>query len=161
MPFQESEAQIQLINSVRAHAGDLVQAFARAADEREPVAAACDRASRALDRYCCDLLDQMLASTSPLSCADGAWLRSKYLTLIVEFGSAIRDAIKDSETRHAAAQVLQYRVLEHERHLRLALESAAAAHSPVVDINPGTAADPSLTSGSTYLARPDITRERV
>ena len=161
MAFHESEAQKELINTARAQAGELVQAFTREVDKREPVAAACDRASHVLDRYCCDLLDHMLASTSPLLCADEAWLRSQYLTLIVEFGSAIRDAIKDSETRHAAAQALQYRVLEHERHLRLALESAALAHSPAVDINPGTRTDPPPTSQSTYLTPSDTARERV
>ena len=161
MPLQVSDAQNQLINNARAHAGELVQAFTLQVDKREPVAAVCERASLVLDHYCCDLLDHMLASTSPQLCADTAWLRSQYLSLIVEFGSAIRDAIKDSETRHAAAQALQYRVLEHERHLRLALESAALADSPVVDISPGTPTDPPLTSQSNYLTPSDTARERV
>ena len=161
MPFQETETQAKLISKARVNAGALVEAFAQSTTARESVQDGCDRAAVAVDTYCCDLLDDLIAHASPLSCADTRWLRSRYLTLIVEFGSAIRDAIKDSEKRHAAAQVIQYRVLEHERHLRHALESAALSDSPVVDISPGTPGDAPLGNQTTYLARPDITPETV
>jgi hypothetical protein len=160
MASADSETQRQLINSARAHAAESIRAFVAAAVPQEPVKASCERAAAVLDRYCCDLLDHMLAAIQPTSADDTAWVRSQYLTLIVEFGCAVRDAIADSETRHAAAQGIQYRVLEHERHLRVALESAALANSPVVEITPPTPADPPLPKPGPYVT-PDITPETV
>jgi hypothetical protein len=160
MSSADSETQRQLINSARAHAAESIRLFVAAAVPQEPVKASCDRAGAVLDRYCCDLLDHILAAIQPTTPADTAWVRTQYLALIVEFGCALRDAIADSETRHAAAQGIQYRVLEHERHLRVALEAAALANSPVVEIAPPKPADPPLRTSTPY-ATTDITPETV
>jgi hypothetical protein len=161
MSSPDSPDQAKLICAARAHAETLVRAVADATSEPESVAASCDRASVAVDEYCADLLKHLISVNPPTSASDTAWIKSRFLTLIVEFGSAIRDAISDSETRHAAAQGIQFRVLEHERHLRPALESAALAHSPVVEINPGTRQSVSLAQQKPYRSPTDISSETV
>ena len=161
MVTADSETHRQLISSARAHAAESIRAFVGAAVPQEPVKVSCERAAGVLDRYCGDLLDHMVAAIQPSTADEIAWVRSQYLTLIVEFGCAVRDAIADSETRHAAAQGIQYRVLEHERHLRVALESAALAHSPVVEITPPQPADPPLPTPPRLRTTPDITPETV
>lgn len=155
MSDSETAAQTQLIRNARQLRDELVRAFA-AAGQPEAVSATCERAAVMVDRYCSDLLHLMLTTLPPSTEADAAWLRTQYLTLIVEFGSAIRDAIADSETRHAAAQGLQYRVLEHERHLKPALDSALA-NPPAVDIKPKNSGASRLPPES-YLSRTGITR---
>ena len=161
MPFPDSPDQAELIRAARAWAETLVRAFAAAGSDWESVAMSCDRASVAVDEYCVDLLKHLISVNPPTSASETAWIRSRFLTLIVEFGSAIRDAIPDSETRHAAAQGIQYRVLDHERQLRLALEAAALAYSPVVEINPGTGQSVPLTQQKPYLSQTDISPETV
>jgi hypothetical protein len=130
MPNAETERQCQLISSARARAQELISGFISATETREPVKVSCERAAALVDRYCSDLLAEIIAALQHTTPGDIAWCRSQYLTLIVEFGCAVRDAIKDSETRHAAAQGIQFQVLEHERHMRVALDSAALAHPP-------------------------------
>jgi hypothetical protein len=161
MPLPDSPDQAKLVCAARAHAGSLVRAFADARRDWESVAMSCDRASVAVDEYCADLLKHLIRVNPPTSASDTAWIRSRFLTLIVEFGSAIRDAISDSETRHAAAQGIQCVVLEHERHLRLVLESAALAYSPMVEINPGTGQSVSLAQQKPFLSQTDISPETV
>ena len=157
----DSPDQAKLIHAAREQAATLVREFADARSEWESVPMSCDRASVAVDEYCVDLLKHLIRVNPPTSASETAWIRSRFLTLIVEFGSAIRDAISDSETRHAAAQGIQYRVLEHERQLRLALESAALAYSPVVEIHPGTGQSVSLTQQKPYHSQTDISPETV
>jgi hypothetical protein len=41
----------------------------------------------------------------------------------VDFATSVRDSIADPASRHAAAQVVQCKVLEHERNLRMAMET--------------------------------------
>jgi hypothetical protein len=154
MSNPETVAQSQLIKSARQQADELVSTFT--AQTRESVSATCGRAAAMVDRYCGDLLDLIVTTLPPSTPADAEWLRSKYLTLIVEFGSAIRDAIGDSETRHAAAQGIQCRVLEHERHVKPALD-AVLANANVVDVTPKPAESP-FPARESYLPRPDITR---
>ena len=154
MPNPETVAQSQLIQIARQRADELVATFT--AEALEPASATCGRAAAMVDRYCGDLLDLMVTTLPPSTQADAEWLRSKYLTLIVEFGSAIRDAIGDSETRHAAAQGIQCRVLDHERHVKPALE-AVLAKAPVADVTPKPAESP-FPARESYFARPDITR---
>ena len=151
MPNPETAAQCQLIRNARQRADELVRAFAAASNRPEPVTVTCERAATVLDRYCSDLLDYMLTTLPPSTTADVAWVRLQYLTLIVEFGSAVRDAITDSETRHAAAQGIQCKVLDHERHLKPALDAALQANS-----TPKTAEPP--PPPESYLSRPNITR---
>lgn len=144
MSMAESAAQRQLIGDARARAAASLREFVDGTAPREGVKVTCSRAADTLERYCADLLQVMLATIRPGTPDDAAWLRTQYLALIVEFGSAIRDAIGDSETRHAAAQNIQYTVLENERRLRPALERAMLAGAPVVDIASPKPADPAL-----------------
>jgi hypothetical protein len=150
-PETETEGQRQLITSARERAQELIGGFVGATAPEDPVQRSCERATALVDRYCCDLLGDMIARLQPATPDDIAWLRSQYLALIVEFGCAVRDAIKDSETRHAAAQGIQYQVLEHERHLRLALETATLAHSPVVEITLPKPADPPVLRTNQFV----------
>jgi hypothetical protein len=130
MPNEDTERQYQLISNARARAQELIGGFVSAMALREPAPVACERAVAVVDRYCSDLLADMIAALQPATPPDIAWCRSEYLTLIVEFGCAVRDAIEDSETRHAAAQGIQFQVLEHERHMRIALDSVPLAPNP-------------------------------
>ena len=59
----------------------------------------------------------------PVEAAEARWVRDHYVPLMVEFATALRDSIADSKARHAAAQLIQCKVLEQERQLRLVLES--------------------------------------
>ena len=161
MPAPDSPEQAQLISSARARAQALVRAFVDATNDWESVDSSCERASLAVEEYCDDLLKHLISANPPTTASASAWLKARYLTLMVEFGSAIRDAIRDSETRHAAAQGIQYRVLEHERDLRIALESAALAYSPAVEIkrdtHPGTPTSPQKP----YHSQTDVSPETV
>jgi hypothetical protein len=148
MPLSETTVQIQLISNARKRAAELVRAFADACLPRETVKATCERAATTLDRYCTDLLASMLADLPLAAPADVAWLRSQYLTLIVEVGASIRDTIQDSERRHAAAQGIQCRVLEHERHLRPAVDAAVLAHAADVEIVPPKPAESALPAAA-------------
>jgi hypothetical protein len=169
MPFPDSAEQAKLISNARARASASVQAFVDGTGERELVAVSCERASLAVDHYCEGLLKQLICANPPTTQGDTAWLKSRYLTLIVEFGSAIRDALQDSETRHAAAQGIQFRVLEHERQLRITLQAASIAHSPTasmadsptVEIKRETPPGTPPSQQKSYLSQTDVSPETV
>ena len=67
--------------------------------------------------------------TEHVDAAEVGWVRDHYVPLMVEFATALRDSIKESVTRHAAAQLIQCKVLEHERNLRMVLEAPASQGS--------------------------------
>lgn len=161
MPAPDTPEQAQLINSARAHAEALVLAFVEATNDWESVDSSCERASLAVDEYCGDLLKRLISANPPTTTGATAWLKSRYLTLMVEFGSAIRDAFQDSETRHAAAQGIQFTVLEHERGLRIALESAALAYSPAIEIKRDTHPGPPTSPQKPYHSQTDVSPETV
>jgi hypothetical protein len=115
-PAQES----YLINAAETRASELIAAFSanQSADSRETFA----RVSSVLDEYCGVLLEELRRGVGTIDASDAAWLRKHYLRLIVEFATTVRDSIADQASRHAAAQVIQCKVLEHERNLRIVLD---------------------------------------
>jgi hypothetical protein len=111
-----------LITRARQHAADLLASFSAAICSDEQVEALCARAAAVFDNYGDGLLEALRAAIVPTDNVEKKWLREHYLPLLVEFATALRDTITDAASRHAAAQAIQCKVLDHERHLRLVLE---------------------------------------
>ena len=125
MAIPSTSVENQIIGTARQYARDLIQAFVAASVDREPTADICARASAAFDEYCAAILNGLLSAVSP---ADGVaieWVRGHYLPLVIQFATTMRDSIADPICRHAAAQAIQCKILEHERHLRMVLDSYA------------------------------------
>ena len=110
-----------LIGNAHARATELIGAFAAVQPTDGP--GMSSRIGGVLDDYCAALLEELRRAVDPIDSPEAAWLRQHYLRLIVDFATGLRDAIADSTLRHAAAQVIQCKVLEHERNLRLALDT--------------------------------------
>ncbi len=110
-----------LISDAQSRAADLTCAFGavQPTDGTELSA----RISGVLDDYCGALLADLRRAMDRIDAPEATWLRQNYLRLIVDFATGLRDAIADSAMRHAAAQVIQCKVLEHERNLRIALDA--------------------------------------
>lgn len=131
MAVPSTTLENDLIGSARQCAAELLEAFAAASVPDESINALCARASAAFDKYCDVLLDGLLTAVSPVDGAENDWVRGHYLPLVVQFATAMRDAIADPICRHAAAQAIQCKILEHERHLRMVIDSDAVTHSPL------------------------------
>lgn len=113
-----------LIGTARQRAAELLSLFAAehlANDETDVMSA---RVGVVFDDYCAGLLDGLRSAVLPVEAAEARWVRDRYVPLMVEFATSLRDSITDSKARHAAAQLIQCRVLEQERQLRLVLESS-------------------------------------
>jgi len=113
-----------LIGTARRRAAELLSLFAaeRLANDETDVMSA--RVGVVFDDYCAGLLDGIRSAMLPVDAAEARWVRERYVPLMVEFATALRDSIADSRARHAAAQLIQCKVLEQERQLRLVLESS-------------------------------------
>jgi len=133
MGIPDPDLERYLISHARERAAELLTSFvAGHTPEEKPdekIAAFCARAGRLFDDYCDGLLDGLRNAVLPVDAAEIGWVRDHYVPLMVEFATALRDSIKDSATRHAAAQLIQCKVLEHERNLRLVLEPPASQGS--------------------------------
>jgi len=115
-----------LISSARERATELLSAFTAAhTQQEEETDGLCSRVGVFFDEYCGGLLAAFRNAVQSLDAAEAAWVRDHYIAQIVNFATALRDSIADRTARHAAAQLIQCKVLEHERHLRLVLESHA------------------------------------
>jgi len=125
MGIPDPNLENYLISSARARAAELLTAFAadHVADVGTDVL--CARVSAAFEEYCGGLLDGLKNAVLPVEAAEARWVRDHYVPLMVEFATALRDAIVDSKARHAAAQLIQCKVLEHERQLRSVLEPSS------------------------------------
>jgi hypothetical protein len=130
MAIPSSSHENHLIGSAHQCAADLLEAFTTASFDEEPVSDLCARASATFDQYCCGILDCLLAAVSPLDGAESEWVRGHYLPLVIQFATAMRDSIPDPMCRHSAAQAIQCKILEHERHLRIVLDSHAVSQTP-------------------------------
>jgi hypothetical protein len=126
-----------LISNAHARATELIGAFAAVQPTDGP--AMSSRISGVLDEYCAALLDELRRAVDRIDSPEAAWLRQHYLRLIVEFATGLRDAIADSALRHAAAQVVQCKVLEHERNLRIALDTYGGLVPSATGTTPTTA----------------------
>src|SRR6185436_8053327 len=124
-----------LISNANARAAELIASFAsvQAADSTEM----SGRISGVLDDYCSALLAELRRAVERIDAPEAQWLRQHYLRLIVDFATGLRDAIADSASRHAAAQIIQCKVLEHERNLRIALDAHGGLTSSLPAAGPG------------------------
>lgn len=118
-----------LIASARQYAAELIESFRAASFEGEPSAEISARAATTFDTYCGGILDGLLSAVSPVDGLAIDWVRGHYLPIVIQFGTAMRDSISDPICRHAAAQGIQCKILEHERNLRLVLDSHAVTPS--------------------------------
>ena len=124
-----------LISNANARAAEFIASFASA--QPTDVTEMSGRISRLLDDYCAALLGELRGAVGRIDDPEANWLRQHYLRLIVDFATGLRDAIADSASRHAAAQVIQCKVLEHERNLRLALDAHGGLTSTLPVAGPG------------------------
>ena len=133
MGIPDSGLENYLISNAHARAADLIASFSsvQPTDGTEMGG----RVGGVLDDYCSALLADLRRAVERIDAPEAAWLRQHYLRLIVDFATGLRDAIGDSTLRHAAAQVIQCKVLEHERNLRMALDThgGLASTTPVSD----------------------------
>jgi hypothetical protein len=142
-----------LISSARERATELLAAFTAAHTPEEETDALCSRVGVFFDEYCGGLLAALRNAVQSLDAAEAAWVRDHYIPLIVNFATALRDSITDRNARHAAAQLIQCKVLEHERHLRLVLESHATQ-----ELASATPATPDSANASREELIPDESR---
>jgi hypothetical protein len=134
MGIPDPAVESYLISIARARAADLTAAFASVQPTDGTTLSA--RIGGVLDDYCSALLADLRRAVERIDAPEATWLRQNYLRLIVDFATGLRDAITDSTMRHAAAQVIQCKVLEHERNLRIALDAHGGLESTT-----GTGAD--------------------
>jgi len=130
MGIPDPAVESYLISNAQSRAADLTAAFASVQPTDGTTLSA--RISDVLDDYCSALLADLRRAVERIDAPEATWLRQNYLRLIVDFATGLRDAITDSTMRHAAAQVIQCRVLEHERNLRIALDAHGGLTSPAV-----------------------------
>jgi hypothetical protein len=107
----------------------------------ETTEALCVRVGAVFDDYCDGLLDGLRNAVLPVDAADAGWVRDHYVPQLLEFATSLRDAIADRTARHAAAQSIQCKVLEHERNLRFLLDSPMAP-APAAELASATPANP-------------------
>ena len=121
MGIPDPALESYLINGAQTRASEVIKAFST--EQPTESAAILARVSAVLDDYCAVLLEDLRGAVGAIDSSEAAWLRQHYLRLIVEFATRLRDSISDQTSRHAAAQVIQCKVLEHERNLRIVLDS--------------------------------------
>ena len=128
-----------LISNAHARAAELIASFASVQPTDGTTLSA--RIDGVLDDYCGALLAELRRVVERIDAPEAAWLRQNYLRLIVDFATGLRDAITDSTLRHAAAQVIQCKVLEHERNLRIALDAHGGLTSTTTAATPGESSE--------------------
>jgi hypothetical protein len=132
MSIPTSTLETHLMGLARQRAAELLGGFATGVELGETLPALSSRASDILDAYCEGLLGGFLTAVVPAGDEEHDWVRRHYLPLVIEFGTAVRDAIADPTSRHAVAQTIQCKILEHERHLRIMLDERAGNLSEVL-----------------------------
>jgi hypothetical protein len=127
MGIPDPTLESYLVNSARDRATAVLTSFA--AEHRVDAATdtICAHVGALFEDYCAGLLDGLRNAVLPVEAAEVRWVRDHYVALMVEFATALRDSIADSKARHAAAQLIQCKVLEHERELRVVLERPSTA----------------------------------
>ena len=133
MGIPDPKVESYLISNAHARAADLIESFASVQPTDGTALSA--RINDVLEDYCGALLAELRRAVERIDAPEATWLRQHYLRLIVDFATGLRDAIADSAMRHAAAQVIQCKVLEHERNLRIALDAhGGLTSSGVTDV---------------------------
>lgn len=131
MGIPDPTLESYLLNSARNRAAELVTSFAAEHGAEPEAEILCVHVGALFEDYCAGLLEGLRSAVRPVDAADARWIRDHFVALMVEFSIALRDSITDSKARHAAAQLIQCKVLEHERELRVVLETASTPVSPV------------------------------
>jgi hypothetical protein len=96
---------------------------------RIPLTRLCSDAGDALQDYASETLDALVGSANGNRDPEepASWVLDAYHEGISRAGVAMRDAIADSNARHAVAQTLQERMLRAEACLRQVIESSQTA----------------------------------
>jgi hypothetical protein len=126
METEFSGVGIQLVTSARERGDALLRSLENV--PAQPLEVARDRAAEAVEHYCADLIDELVASASPN--ASSVNVKECYTELALSFAKAVRDLEPDAERRHAMAQAIQFKILKSERRLRSVLESLSATQHP-------------------------------
>src|SRR3954463_14007588 len=134
MGVPDSSLESYLISNAHSRAAELIVSFSVGQPTDGTAMAA--RINSVLDDYCAALLADLQRAVERIDAPEAAWLRRNYLRLIVDFATGLRDAIADSTLRHSAAQIIQCKVLEHERNLRIALDAHGGLVSPTLAVVP-------------------------
>ncbi|MEN3336429.1 MAG: hypothetical protein V7647_105 [Acidobacteriota bacterium] len=116
----------QLVTSARERGGVLLRGLEDV--PTEPLDSARDRAAAAVEHYCADLIDELVASAS----LSGPSIKQCYTELALSFAKSVRDLEPDAERRHAIAQAIQFKILQSERRLRSVLESLGVGQPEAV-----------------------------
>lgn len=88
-------------------------------DGKVSLDALCATAGDEFDEYAVAAFEALLTGPGPADTADAAkWMREHYRRRIVGAAQAIRDVFTESSARHAAAQILQTRMLRAEARFR-------------------------------------------
>ena len=131
MPIPTPALESHLMEMSQQRAAKLLRAFLSDVEAGNALPALSARASLVVDSYCDGLLGELMTAVVPVCDDEHEWVRRHYLPLVIEFGTAVRDAIADPTSRHAVAQTIQCRILEHERQLRTATDLHPLAHPEV------------------------------
>ena len=113
MGIPDPAIESYLISHAHSRGAELITSFIT--DQPSDAAAMSRAIGTVLDGYCGALLEDLRRAVGQIDAAEAAWLRQHYLRLVVEFATSVRDSIADATSRHAAAQMVQCKVLEHER----------------------------------------------
>ena len=125
MGIPDPSLESYLIGNARERARELLTSFASRDVADVGTEVLCARVGAVFEEYCAALLDGLQHGVLPVDAAEAQWVRDRYVPLMVEFATALRDAIVDSKARHAAAQLIQCKVLEHERQVRIVLDHSS------------------------------------
>ena len=132
MPIPTPALESHLMEMAQQRAAELLRAFLSDVEAGNSLPALSAQASVIVDSYCDGLLGGLMTAVVPVRDDEHEWVRRHYLPLVIEFGTAVRDAIADPTSRHAVAQTIQCKILEHERHLRIMLDAMAGKHAEVL-----------------------------
>jgi len=123
MGSESVDVSDQLITSARIRGGELLRTLENSPEQ--PLDVTLERAAGAVQQYCAQLIDELVASLPSNSPSDLARLKSRYTEVALEFAQSVRDLEPDSERRHDIAQAIQFKLLESERRLRSLLDALA------------------------------------
>jgi hypothetical protein len=113
----------QLITSARMRGGELLRTLGNS--PAQPLDVALERAAGAVQQYCAQLIDDLVASLPSNSPSDLARVKSRYTEVVLKFAQSVRDLEPDPDRRHEIAQAVQFKILQSERRLRSLLNALA------------------------------------
>jgi hypothetical protein len=122
MTDEDSQGMLERAAQARVEAVGQLAVYDGSVTERQELAGVLFR------QYSCDLLKDLLrVAVTDDNSRGPSWIRRSHDEQLLELGRELRDAFPEGEARHAVAQVIQRELLEAERRLKCALQSAGAA----------------------------------